>query len=246
MRISILKQGIYGVTKNKDFPLIDDNTCFFGPKISIQPFLITTANDFIILDTGLALNNNNPQSLIQLLKKEDIHPEQITKVLISHLHKDHIGGIGHFERSHFKGNFPNAKIYIQKRELDYALTQQDNPSFDFKILTNLNSIPNLILLNEDKGTISDEIFYEVSGGHTPFHQVFWIKENEETLFFGADNLPQLSYWDLRLTIKNDFNGKNALLHRQKWKKLTEEEYWTILFYHDIENPFIKTTIKKYS
>jgi len=241
MKITTLKQGDYGVTKDKDFPLIDDNTRFLGPKISVQPFLITTANDFILLDTGLALNNDNPQSLIRLLEKEQIHPEQITKVLISHLHKDHIGGIGHFTKTRFKGNFPSANIYIQQRELDYALTQQGNPSFDFKIVNNLDSIPNLVLLDEDKGTLSNEIFYEVSGGHTPFHQVFWIKENEETLFFGADNLPQLSYWELRLALKNDFNGKHALSLREKWKKQTKKECWTILFYHDTENPFIKTS-----
>src|SRR5690606_39538444 len=99
MKIIVLKEGDYAVNKNKEFTPIEDVTNVSGVKIAVQPFLIITANDFILLDTGLAITHNGEPIVYQCLKKENILPEQISKVLISHLHKDHIGGIGHFENN---------------------------------------------------------------------------------------------------------------------------------------------------
>lgn len=71
-------------------------------------------------------------------------------------------------------------------------------------------------MNDDEGNINYEINFEVSGGHTPFHQEFWISENNETIFYRADNLPQSSYRESHLAIKNDFDGKKVLNLRRKW------------------------------
>ncbi|MFV0198208.1 hypothetical protein OBK01_08345 [Empedobacter falsenii] len=42
-------------------------------------------------------------------------------------------------------------------------------------------------MNENQGQISNQVEFELTGGHVPFQQVFWIKENDETVFYGADN-----------------------------------------------------------
>src|SRR5699024_6673456 len=115
--------------------------------------------------------------LNQSMKQENILPQQIKKVLITHLHKDHIEAILHFTNANFKGNFPNAEIYVQQRELDFALKQRGSLRYNFDVLDKLSSLPNLVMLSQDKWKISDEISYEVSGGHTPFHQEFWIEAN---------------------------------------------------------------------
>ncbi|WP_286862424.1 MULTISPECIES: MBL fold metallo-hydrolase [Sphingobacterium] len=123
----------------------------------------------ILLDTGLGFTQNSEPLIYKSLAKENVLPTQITKILISHLHKDHIGGIGHFKNNSFRVNFPNASIYIQNRELDFALTQWDNPSYNYKIVKELARLTNVIRLNDNFGKITDEITYEVSGGHTPYH-----------------------------------------------------------------------------
>lgn len=227
MKIIVLKEGNYSVTQKKEFRLLETVSNVSDVKIAVQPFLIITKKDFILLDTGLGFDYKDEPIIYNSLKKENIHPEQITKILISHLHKDHIGGVLHF---------PNAKIYIQQRELDFALTQQSNPSYDFEVVNNLTTLPNIVLLNEDSGKISDEIFFEVSGGHTPFHQEFWIKENGETIFYGADNLPKRDYLQVPIALKNDYDGKKALELRKRWKNDGSNEHWKILLYHDLETP----------
>ncbi|MFP3831357.1 MBL fold metallo-hydrolase [Chryseobacterium sp. SIMBA_028] len=242
MKIIPLKEGNFSTSKTKDFTLLTDENfdTIAGIKMSVQPFLIITENDCILLDAGIGWENEDGISVVStLLERESIRPEQITKLFLSHLHKDHIEGAVKLTDHGYEPTFPNAEIYIQKRELNFAMENKGNPSFDFEVLENLIQLPNIIWMNDDKGQINDEIFYEVVGGHTPFMQVFWIKENEETAFYGADDLPQASYLKYHLAYKSDFDGRKAMELRLEWEKKARENHWKILLYHDLEKDVIE-------
>lgn len=139
----------------------------------------------------------------------------------------------------FEATFPNAKMYIQRRELDFALENKGNPSFDFDVLEKLIALPNIIWMDEDQGQITNEVSYEVVGGHTPFMQVFWIRENGETVFYGADDLPQSSYLKYHVAYKSDFDGRKAMELRLKWEKEAAQDRWKILLYHDLDQAVIE-------
>src|SRR5690606_28580417 len=82
--------------------------------VEVQPFAVVNDEDVILLDTGLGFNNPDGENhLDDNLKKHQIHPEDVTKVLLSHLHKDHAGGID-------LELFPNATFYIYQPEFAYA------------------------------------------------------------------------------------------------------------------------------
>jgi len=241
MKIIPLKEGNFSASKTKDFTLLTEENFdnIGGIKMSVQPFLIITENDYILLDAGIGWKNDSGKTVVsEILERENIRPEQITKLLLSHLHKDHIEGAVKLIENGFEAAFPNAQIYIQKRELDFAMEKKGNPSFDFEILEKLIKLPNIIWMNKDHGQITDEISYEVVGGHTPFMQVFWIKENEETVFYGADDLPQASYLKYHLAYKSDFDGRKAMELRLKWEKEARENNWKILLYHDLDKAII--------
>jgi len=240
MKIIPIKEGNFIADQSKNFKILEGNQDSKGIKMSIQPFLIITENDYILLDTGLGWKNNEGELIInEVLEKENIQNTQITKVLLSHLHKDHINGTLARTDSGFESNFPNAKIYIQKRELDFAFESRGNPSFDFEILEALIQQPNIVWMDDDQGKINNEIYYEVVGGHTPFLQVFKIVENNEIAFYGADNLPQESYLKYHVAYKSDFDGKKAMQLRIKWQKEAIENNWKILLYHDLEKSILQ-------
>ena len=239
MSVIALTLGNYTVNKSKKFSLIDSSVAEPGAKVAIQPFLVTTEKDLILLDAGINLNQGEVPPICQHLKDENIEPDQVTKVLVSHLHKDHIDGLGYFLDGKFIGSFPNATIYLQRRELEFALTQTGNPSYRIEMLQQLAELLNVVLLDDDQGNIADEITYHVSGGHTPFHQIFWVKEKGETIFYGADNLPQQNYLKYPLAFKNDFDGRKALEERTKWEEEGKQQKWKVLLYHDLENPILQ-------
>lgn len=240
MKIIPIKEGNFIADQSKNFKILEGNQDSKGIKMSIQPLLILTKNDYILLDTGVGWKNNEGELIInEVLEKENIQNTQITKVLLSHLHKDHINGTLVRTDSGFESNFPNAKIYIQKRELNFAFESRGNPSFDFEILEALIQQPNIVWMDDDQGKINNEIYYEVVGGHTPFLQVFKIVENNEIAFYGADNLPQESYLKYHVAYKSDFDGKKAMQLRIEWQKEAIENNWKILLYHDLEKSILQ-------
>ena len=88
--------------------------------------------------------------------------------------------------------------------------------------------------DENSGQITDNIQFEVTGGHVPFQQVFWIIDGEDIIFYGADNLPQLNYFRYHAAFKNDVDGIKAMEDRLRWEQQAKEEHWKILFYHGKE------------
>ncbi|HEY0433733.1 MAG TPA: MBL fold metallo-hydrolase, partial [Chitinophagaceae bacterium] len=103
----------------------------------------------------------------------------------------------------------------------------------------LRDNPRVELLTEETGDISGHIRYQRTGAHSPFHQVFWITENGETIFFGGDVAPQLQQMKHRFVAKYDYDGKKAMELRKQWWQQGEDEHWTFLFYHDVKNPTIR-------
>ena len=71
---------------------------------------------------------------------------------------------------------------------------------------------------EGNGTIDEYIHYEITGAHSPFHQVFWIEENGEKIFFGGDVAPQLQQMKNRFKAKYDYDGAKAMELRKNGGK----------------------------
>lgn len=244
MKIIPLSEGAFTIDKSKVFVpfAVNEDELQARPAgsllVEIQPFVVITSKDVLLLDTGLGFFlNERPQIYINL-EKNGINNLQITKVLLSHLHKDHAGGISVKDRlGHYSLAFPNATYYVPKEELDFGF-ETGFPSYvsdEFSILVNNEKT----VLLDHSGDIDGYINYKLAGGHSPFHYAFWITENGETIFFGGDVAPQLQQMKSKFVAKYDFDGKKSMELRQKWWRQGEQENWTFLFYHDIKTPFFR-------
>jgi glyoxylase-like metal-dependent hydrolase (beta-lactamase superfamily II) len=237
-----LSEGSFTIDKTKLFVPFDEEKDELQQRpagsllVEIQPFIIITSKDILLLDTGLGFNDTSAgkMQLHTNMEKAGIKPEQVTKVLMSHLHKDHAGGIS-LNNDHNKLSLPNATYYIQKRELDFAL-EKGFPSFMPEEIKLLRSSPQIYFLDTDEGLIDNYISYQLTAAHSPYHQVFWIKEKDETIFFGGDDAPQLQQMKIKYKTKYDFNPDKAMRLRQQWWEQGNKEGWKFLFYHDIKTP----------
>ena len=192
MDIIPLSEGSFTIDKTKLFVPFDEGNDDLQQRptgsllVEIQPFVVITSKDVLLLDTGLGFEDSpGRMQLHSNLEKMGIQKEQVTKVLMSHLHKDHAGGVALNNKLHTL-SFPNAVYYIQKRELDAAILQ-GLPSFIPEELQALASSSQVHFLSENEGTIDGYISYRHTGAHSEHHQVFWIKEGAETIFFGGDD-----------------------------------------------------------
>ena len=241
MKIFPLSEGTFTVDKTKQFVPFDETKDKLQLRsvgsllVEIQPFIVVTSRDVLLLDSGLGFSDPNGKMQVhQNLLNVGIEPSSVTKVLLTHLHKDHAGGVSE-NIDHNKLSFPNAKYYLQKKELDLAF-EKGFPSFITEDLTALKNSSQVILLENKEGSIDSYIHYELTAAHSPFHQVFWVKENSQIIFFGGDDAPQLQQMKHRFVAKYDFDGKKTMQLRQDWWKQGEKEKWIFLFYHDVKNP----------
>lgn len=242
MTVYPLDEGIYSVSKQKVFERLPgggESEDFRGLRIGVRPFLVEMDEELILLDCGLGTCVGESPIIENLIKKEGFTLSDITMVLVSHLHKDHTDGLGEIVDGIFRSYFPNAKIYLQQRELDFALGQADHPSYNTPLIVALAAHQGIVFLNDDCGEITLGVSYMVSGGHTPYHQVFWLRENGETVFYPADELPQARYLHPHMALKTDFDGKRGMLLRQEWEKHLEQSPWFVLLYHDLEAAMIR-------
>jgi glyoxylase-like metal-dependent hydrolase (beta-lactamase superfamily II) len=235
MQIIPLSEGAFTIDKTKRFVPFDTAQDDLQQRpvgsllVEVQPFAVVTADDILVIDTGLGFEKDGQLQIHSNLWQAGIDPAKVTKVLMSHLHKDHAGGIGPQRLS-----FPNAKYYVQRRELAYAY-EKGPSSYMTDELECLKSSPQLVLLDGD-GVLDGYIRYTVTGAHCPFHQVFRIVDGGETTFFGGDVAPQLQQMKSRFVAKYDYDGKLAMELRQEWWRKGQEEGWTFLFYHDVKTP----------
>ena len=112
MKIIPLSEGAYTIDATKLFVPFDEETDQLQQRptgsllVEIQPFAVVAAKDILLLDTGLGFAGDSGElKLHRNLRAAGIEPAQVTKVLMTHLHKDHAGGVGTNDKVL---NFPNA------------------------------------------------------------------------------------------------------------------------------------------
>lgn len=247
MKIIPLQEGSFTIDKSKQFvpfDLVKDDLqqrATGSLLVEVQPFVVITSEDVLLLDTGLGFEMDGVMQIHKNLMGAGINPSEITKVLMSHLHKDHAGGVSRkMGGGQFELAFPKATYYVQTQELDFAF-ERGLPSYIPEELECLKNASNVVLLNGD-GVIDGYIKYEVTGGHSPCHQTYMIVDGGQKVFFGADDAPQLQQMKSKFVAKYDYDGKKCMELRQQWWAQGNKEGWSFLFYHDVKTPVFEGEI----
>lgn len=235
MKALALYEGSYSVDSSKTFLPFDP--AIHNPKdrpaslfIYVQPFLVKTKKDLIILDAGLGFRNDQNELIIhENIRKAGYDPDDVSLVLMSHLHFDHSGGMIDQTENSVSLSFPNAEYIIQRGEWEAAYSKPSR-SYKTEIFDFLQRSGSVHFV-EGNGRLNDEISYELTGGHCEYHQVFLIEEGSEAIFFGGDILPEPEQLLRKFMAKYDFDGRKAMELRQEYGIRAAEGNWDCLFYH---------------
>jgi glyoxylase-like metal-dependent hydrolase (beta-lactamase superfamily II) len=177
----VLRQGFQGETLTADCNVL----------------LIDTGRDKVLIDTGSgALNGATAGKLVENMAQAQIKPSDITAVIVTHAHSDHIGG--------FKGAgtgllFPNARYYINKPEWDFWTGRSPQlPNFkgpaemkqQFITIaqTQLNLIRDRVTLFEVNQEILPGLTAIPAYGHTPGHVAVRITSGDAVMVHTADTV----------------------------------------------------------
>jgi glyoxylase-like metal-dependent hydrolase (beta-lactamase superfamily II) len=198
----------------------------------------------ILIDTGIGFSekpvNVKGTSLVlkgrlhHLLQQEGISKEEITDVVITHFHPDHIGGIFSEEA---KLNFPNARFHMHEDEWAYwHSSQSDNQPGQFKFFIEKNITPlkegNLHLVKGDFVELLPGITAVKADGHTPGQIALEIQSAKQHLLYASDAfLHPLHIEHLDWRTNYDLDHEKAKISRSKLLDLAYKENMLINAFH---------------
>ncbi|MES2702360.1 MAG: MBL fold metallo-hydrolase [Bacteroidota bacterium] len=238
-----LSEGVFTIGHDKQFVPFNTGTDELNDRptgsllVEVQPFLVVTDRDVIVFDTGLGFSNAD--GVLQIhdnIRSHGYEPAAVTKVLLSHLHKDHAGCLVFKDNNGLvNATFPNADYYIYRPEADYALST-GYPSYHPEDIEPLLATSQVKWIDGEKGTIDGYISYMHTGGHCPQHIVYLVDDGKDKIFFGGDEAPQLKQMKMKYVAKYDYDGKKALAVREQYAAEGKAGGWQFLFYHDVKTP----------
>jgi glyoxylase-like metal-dependent hydrolase (beta-lactamase superfamily II) len=158
----------------------------------------------VLVDTGLgekwdekavgmySIGAGNVRSSLRAI---GVEPETISDVILTHLHFDHAGGATHkSEDGVLVPSFPNARFYLQRRNLEWARKPNDRERASYRPenFEPLDDADVLELLDGSSDVLPD-ISVATSDGHTEGLQMVRIRGGGEELWYTADLIPTAAH-----------------------------------------------------
>lgn len=215
-------------------------------KLSTRHLLLLSDNKKILVDTGSGKNwdekfekiykvDHTVHDMFPGLEKHGVKREEITDVILTHLHFDHTGGAVLFENDKIVPAFPNAKYHIQNEQFEWGLNPsgRDKASY-FK--DRFVPLAEAGILNFIKGEkkFDDDIELLIVEGHTFAQQLVKVSDTSNTLLYCGDLMPLSSHINLPFIMGYDLQPLVTLEEKKKLLPQAVNENWTLFFEHDPE------------
>ena len=209
-----------------------------------RSLLLVSDEKKILIDTGNGTKweekykqiydiNTDQYNIEKSLRKYGCSSEQITDVICTHMHFDHIGGNTKIKSGEVVPTFPNAKYWISEENWKLANhpSQKDAGSFienDWKVLAENQ----MIEIIDGREPFIEGIETFVTNGHTPglLHPI--VSDGSNKLFYGADIFPMVAHIPIPWVMAYDVQPVVTMEEKQKLLQKMEREDWILFFEHD--------------
>ncbi|MFC2132162.1 MBL fold metallo-hydrolase [Bacteroidota bacterium] len=229
---------------NSRYPADENNLCNWA----LRALLVVENDRKVLIDCGCGDKQDDKffkhyyldlsHNLKSSLKKKGIKPEDITDLVLTHLHFDHGGGAVEYNENRTELNlvFPNATHWIGKSHWDLANNPNDREKASF--------LPENFLPIEEKGKLEliekDTVLFpgfelRLFNGHTDGQILPFINYNSNTIVYMADLLPSTAHIPMPYVMSYDSRPMLTMQEKKGFFKEALEKNYTLFFEHDFYN-----------
>ena len=226
---------------NKSNPADQNNMCSWA----LRCLLIEDGNRLILIDNGMGnkqdekffgyyyLHGND--TLQKSLNKYGFEMDDITDMVLTHLHFDHCGGSIKYNsnKTNLEPAFKNAKYYCNEKHWNWATqaNSREKASFLKENILPIKESGQLNFIDSQSTLITDLSFIEVNG-HTEGMMLPIIKYKESTLAYMADLIPSVGHLPIPFVMGYDVRPLETLKEKDLILKTALDNDWTLFFEHD--------------
>lgn len=220
-------------------PADANNLCTFTNRL----LLIEDGDRLTLIDTGMGDKQSDKffshyyihgeDNLDKSLRAHGFDRDDITDVILTHLHFDHCGGAVRREGEKLIPAFKNARFWSNKKHWQWATEPNPREKASF-LKENILPIQESGQLNfiKEGADYDENIAVRLAHGHTESMMMPQIKYKGHTILYITDLLPTVGHTPLPYVMGYDTRPLITLEERQNyWQEIMEKEY-IIFFEHD--------------
>ena len=213
-------------------------------RMNLNLLLIQTEVRNILVDTGIGNRLNKRRKEIYSpsefllpanLKALGLNPEDITDVIMTHLHFDHAGGIVSEKDGLDFLTFPKATYHIQSKEWQMAKEPDklNKAAYQFEHQLALLEQSGNIHLVDGTAEIAEGVFVHLVGGHSVGSQIIEVIKDGKPYIYAGDIIPTRYHLPPAITSGYDVSRADSFAAKQMiYNKLRAGEGFLLLD-HDV-------------
>ena len=212
-------------------------------KLSTRNLLLISEDKKILVDTGMGKKwlgksseiyriDQNEFSLKSSLAALQIKSDDITDVLLTHLHFDHTGGSTEMIDGKLYPSFQNAKYHVSEKNFNWAMNPSERDKGSYIKDNFLPLFENGVLFLIKDKIFDDGIELIEVNGHTFGMQLIKISDSSNTILFCADLFPTSSHIPLPYVMGYDLQPLITVEEKKQILLKAVEENWILCFEHD--------------
>lgn len=225
---------------NKLNPADENNMCSWAMRC----LLIEDGDRRILIDNGIGNKQDEKffghyylhgtDTLEKSLATKGLHPDDITDMVLTHLHFDHCGGSIIRSGEKLLPAFKNATYWSHSKHWNWAVNPNDREKASFlkENILPIQESGQLKFADQEKKEFPASLdFIEVSG-HTESMMLPKIKYKGRTIVFMADLMPSVAHLPIPYVMAYDMFPLTTLNEKKSFLKEAVEQDYVLFFEHD--------------
>jgi len=214
--------------------------------LQMRCLLVETGEETILIETGFGgkvspklreiYDLREDPGLVTQLAEAGKRPEDVDRVILTHLHQDHAGGCTLSKEQGYAPTFPNARYVVQAgewRDASSADGQTVNAYRLEEVLAPLERSGQLDLVDGDTD-LRNGVRLLVTPGHTRAHQSVLVEDGGEAMLYLGDLVPTVGHLKPIYVMAYDLYPRETYFNKERFLERAADLGWWVMWPHDPE------------